>query len=213
MALSVAARSERGIALLHVLLLLIMVAAVSAGAALLARTGLLVADFHRSEQDAAQGAQAVLAVALQDLDRTSDWNAVLSGTQQAGFADGPVSATRVFPGGATLDVCCAAGSLTDRARAASGISWRPFGWQSLRALLGVPEAPPHYVVAWVADDADDPDSHPETDANGRLLVRAESVAVPGARRAVEALVERGPRDPATGAYPPGLKVLSWREAQ
>ena len=206
-------RGERGVALLNVLLLMTLVSAVSAGAALLARNEALVANFHRREQDAAYAAQAALAIALQDLDREPDWGAVLAGLRQASFTDGSVTAAHHFPGGSTLMVCCAPASMTGRARAESGHPWQPFGWQSLQALVGVSTAPPHYVVAWVADDPGDPDGDPAADANGRLLLRTESAAALGMRKALEVLVERGPFDDAAGAYPSGLKILSWGEGQ
>lgn len=203
--------SERGIALLQVLMLLMMVTAIAAGAATLARVEVLVSSFHQNERDAAYGAQAILAVALRDLDDTADWNGILAGARTATFADGVLTSPRQIPGGGTVAVCCASGSLTARLRADSGLMWQPFGWRSLSALVNVADAPPFYLVAWVVDDPDDPDGNPAADMNDRLMLHAEAVAPLGRRHGADVLVERAPIDPVSGTRPRGLSVLSWRE--
>jgi hypothetical protein len=209
---SAARQSERGVALLHVVLLLAMVTAAAGGAATLVRIDVQVAQFHRGERDAAYAAQAMVAATLRELDRTSDWNAILSGTTQAAFADGPNTLPRQIPGGGTVMVCCAAGSMTARAQASSSIVWEPYAWQSVAALLNAPNAPRQYVVSWIADDPDDADGDGHTDSNGRLLVRAEAASPLGLRKGYELLVERAPLDSITGVRPPGLRILSWQEA-
>ena len=201
---------ERGIALLHVVLLLAMVTAAAGGAATVTRIEIHISQFQRGERDAAYAAQAMLAAALQELDRTANWDSVLAGGTHAGFADGPNTVARQIPGGGTVTVCCGAGSMTARARAASGVAWEPYAWQSVSGLLNVPEAPRQYVVAWVSDDPDDADGNSAADSNGRLLVRGEATSPLGLRKAFELLVERAPLDPLTGTRPRGLRILSWQ---
>jgi hypothetical protein len=203
---------ERGVALLQVVLLLVLVTATAAGAAMLARAEVLISYFHRSDRDAAYAAQAILAAALLDLDRTADWNGVLEGGRQSAFTDGSLTTPRQVPGGGTVLVCCGAGSLTARAEADTGLVWRPFCWDSLSGLLRLPDAPRFYLVAWVADDHEDSDGDVTADMNDMLLLRVEAVAPPAARRVIEVLVERAPRD-AAGIHPPGLRILSWREGR
>jgi hypothetical protein len=205
--------TESGVALLHVVLLLAMVTAAAGGAATLARIEIHISQFQRGERDAAYAAQAMLAATLRELDRTPDWNSVLSGVIHATFADGPNTAVRQIPAGGTVSVCCAAGSMTARARAASGVPWEPFAWQSIGALLGVPEAPRQYAVAWVADDSDDDDGNMSADSNERVAVRVESNSPFGVRKAFELVVERAAVDPITSARAPGLRILTWREAR
>ena len=203
---------ENGIALVHVLMLMTLVTTAAAGAAMLARVEILVASSHQNERSAAYAAQAILAAALQHLDWTEDWNATLAGVA-AGFADGPVTGAKRIPGGGTMEVCCGTGSMTLRARAEDGVTWQPVAWQSLGGLLDLAHAPPYYLAAWVVDDAEDTDGNVATDANDRLVVRAEAATPLGVRRALEVLVERAPIDAVIGSRPRGLRILSWREVR
>jgi hypothetical protein len=205
--------AQHGIALLHVVLLLAMVTAAAGGAATLARIEVLVSQFQRGERDAAYAAQAMIAATLDELDRLPSWEMVPSGGTHAAFADGPSTAARQIPGGGTVVVCCAAGSMTARARAASGVAWEPYAWQSLGALLNAPDVPRQYVVAWVADDPDDSDGNAGADSNRRLAVRAEAISPFGVRRSFELLVERAPVDPMTGTRVRGIRILTWHEAR
>lgn len=203
---------ERGVALLHVVLLLTMVTAAAGGAATLARIEVHLAEYQRGERDAAYAAQAMLAATIEELDRTLNWDSALSGATHAGFADGPNTVARRIPGGGTVMVCCSTGSMTARARA-SGVRWEPYAWQSLSGLLNLPDAPRQYVAAWLSDDPEDNDGNGAADSNDRLAVRAEATSPLGIRRAFEVLVERAPLDPATGMRPQGLRILAWHEAQ
>jgi hypothetical protein len=188
-----------------------MVTAAAGGAATLARIEVHVSQFHRGERDAAYAAQAMIAVTLRELDRTSDWNSVLAGITHAAFVDGSNTLPRQIPDGGTVMVCCGVGSMTARTRASSAIVWEPYAWQSVRVLLNVQDAPRQYVVSWTADDPDDADGDAHADSNGRLLVRAEAASPLGLRKGHELLVERAPLDPVTGVRPPGLRLLSWHE--
>jgi hypothetical protein len=202
---------DKGIALLHVVLLMAMLTVLTGGAAMLARVEVLISGHHRAEREAAYAAQAMLAVVFQDLDRVIEWNEVLSGSRSASFADGALGMPRQIPGGGTVHVCCGAGTLTDRLHVESGLAWRPFAWHSLSGLLGATPAGKYYLAAWVVDDDADGDGDPLRDANGRLVVRAEAVTTLGLRKAVEATVERAPPDPVSGSRPSGLEMLNWRE--
>lgn len=202
---------ETGVALFHVVLLMTLVTAVAAGAAILARTEVLVSRYHRDGREAAYAAQAMLAAALHDLDRGPQWNDVLTGVRVAAFADGALSAPRQIPGGGTVLICCGAGTLTGRLQTETGLAWRPFGWQSLSGLLNLRGAARYYLIAWVVDDPADGDGDPLADSNDSIRVRAEAVTPLGVRKAVEATMERAQPDPVSGAYAPGLRILAWRE--
>lgn len=202
---------ERGVALLHVVLLMTLVTAVAAGAAMLARTEVLVSRYHRDEREAAYAAQAMLAAALHDLDRGPQWNDVLAGLRVAAFADGSLTAPRQIPGGGTVLICCGPGTLTGRLQAETGLAWRPFGWQSLSGLLDLQGAARYYLIAWVVDDPADGDGDPLADSNDSIFVRAEAVTSLGVRKAVESIVERARPDPLNGETAPGLRIVAWRE--
>jgi hypothetical protein len=191
-------------------MLLTALIALAEGAALVARVEVRVLHFHRTEREAAYAAQAMLASSIQELDRASDWNPVLAGTQVASFVDGPADLPRQIPGGGTIHVCCGPGSLTARVRAETGDAWQVFGWQSVRGLLNLPDAPKQYVVSWVVDDRDEADGNPTADSNDRIAIRVESVSTLGVRKKLEALVSRAPLDLTRGGRLPGLELLTWR---
>jgi len=205
--------TERGLAILHVLVLLTLLMAVAEGAALVARVEVRVSQFHRSERDALNAAQAMLALTMQELERADDWNQVLAGARVAAFVDGPADLPRQIPGAGTVRVCCGAGSVDARTRAESGEAWQLFAWQSLGGLLDLPDAPRHYVIAWVLDDTDEADGNPLVDSNDRLALRVESVSALGVRNTLEALVIRSSIDLVTGNRLPGLELLVWRSVR
>ncbi len=202
--------AERGVAVIQVLLLLTVLAAASTGMAMLTILESSISRHHRIDREAAYAAEAMLALVLQELEGLADWNGVLAGTAAAGFADGPATVPRAIPGAGTVLVCCAAGSLSARLERDTGMPWRPFAWGSLAGLLGLGEAGRYYLVAWVADDRDDGDGDAAADSNNRILVRSEAVTPLGARKAIEAAVER-PGGGAPGPARRGLRVLTWRE--
>jgi hypothetical protein len=197
-------------AILHVLLLLTVLMTLAEGAALVARIEVRVSHFHRNEREAGYAAQAMLAMSLQELEHEVDWSAVLAGVRVASFVDGPADLPRQIPGAGRVNVCCGTGSLTARARAETGQSWQIFGWQSLSGLLNVPEAPRHYLVSWVLDDADEADGSPLIDSNDRIALRVESVSALGVRKTLHTLVSRCPLDLTTGSRLPGVELLLWR---
>jgi hypothetical protein len=201
---------EAGIALIHVVMLMTLLTVVAGGAAMLARIEVFVSRHYRTEREAAYAAQAMLAVAIQDLDGVTRWAEPLSGSRTATFSDGAPDVPHEIPGGGTVRVCCGPGTLTERLRSESGIAWQPYGWHSLSGVLNLSATPRLYLVAWIVDD-DDADGNLAEDANDRILVRAEAVTPFGVRKAVQAAVERAPPDPASGVYSPGLHMLTWRE--
>lgn len=203
--------AEAGTALVHVILLLTVITAVAAGAAALARIEVAVSAAQRTDRDAAYAAQAVLAAVVRELDAVADWDGALAGVRHAAFSDGAGSSPRQIPGGGQVLVCCGPDSATARVDAETGMTWRPFAWQSLAALLNVADAPRLYVVAWVADDPDDPDGSPYADSNDRLMVRAEAITPSGGRKGASVLIQRAPLDPATATRVAGLEILSWQD--
>ena len=78
----------------------------------------------------------------------------------------------------------------------------------------MPRSPPSrlFLAVFIQDDEEDGDGDGARDANGRLIVRSEAVHPDGLRRAVEALVERDPGDPAAGVSP-AVRLLRWREVR
>ena len=202
---------QRGVAVVHVLLLLTVFAAASSGVAMLSVLESTISRHHRVDREAAYAAEAMLALVLQELEELPDWSGALAGATVARFADGLPTVPRPIPGAGTVIVCCAADSLSGRLQRDTGVAWRPFAWGSLAGLLDLPDAGRYYLVAWVTDDPDDGDGDVGEDRNGRVLVRSEAVTPLGARKAIEAAVAR-PEPPAPGEAPArGMRVLTWRE--
>lgn len=205
------ARSQRGVALVHVLLLLTVLGTASTGVAMLTVVESSISRHYRVDREAAYAAEAMFALVLDELDAQEDWGGALAGASAATFADGPSTGPGRIPGGGTVTVCCGADSLSARLQRETGTAWRPFAWGSLAGLLELPRAGRYYLVAWVADDPDDPDGDPALDGNNRILVRTEAVTPLGARKAIEAAVARPDPPGAEEARGAGLRVLTWRE--
>jgi hypothetical protein len=81
--------------------------------------------------------------------------------------------------------------------------WRLYAHAPMQDLVPAPAAgAPLYLIVWVGDDGADGDGDPAVDANGRIQVHAEALGPNGARRAVEALIERS----GSGV----IRMISWR---
>jgi hypothetical protein len=203
---------ERGAAVLIALLLTILLALLGAGLLTLANTESLIAASYRHGQEAAYGAEAALERALTDLSVMADWNGVLAAppanlmsTFDDGFAsvrlpDGRVVSLGTLTAERQRDSDALAGPAAYRA---DSPRWRLFAHAPIQDLVPAP-APgaPLYLIVWVGDDGADGDGDPAVDANGRIQVHAEAIGASGARRGVEALIERS----GSGV----IRMISWR---
>jgi hypothetical protein len=224
--------SERGIALI----VAIIVVGVMSGLGLsLLLTLALEPRASANQRDSAaalHAADAALELAALDLDRRSDWNAVLAGVVRSTRTDGSPSGSRVLPNGESLDLseltnrltCGRPNGCSDADRAASTIErpwgpnnpeWQPFVYGS-PAALGLSYIDADYVVVWVGDDGMEADGDPLVDGGGagepgRLMLRLRALALGprGARHSLEAVLARrcnlAPEHCEVGSY-----VQSWR---
>jgi hypothetical protein len=206
------ASDERGTAIVLALLLTILLALLGAGLLTLANTESLIAASYRHGQEAAYGAEAALERALADLAVIADWRGVLAAPPanlMSTFDDGMVSVR--LPDGRAVSL----GTLTaERQRDSDTLAgpavyradsprWRLYAHAPMQDLVPAPAAgAPLYLIVWVGDDGADGDGDPAVDANGRIQVHAEALGPNGARRAVEALVERS----GSGV----IRMISWR---
>jgi hypothetical protein len=172
----------------------------------------LIAASYRQGQEAAYGAEAALERALTDLAVVADWNTVLApppANRMSTFDDG-LSSVRL-PDGSVVSL----GALTaQRQRESDDLAgpaifrgdspqWRLFAHAPIQDLVPAPAAgAPLYLLAWVSDDGADGDGDPSRDSNGRVHVHAEALGGSGARRAVEAAVERS----GDGV----IRMINWR---
>ncbi|MCA1586114.1 MAG: hypothetical protein LC791_15545 [Acidobacteria bacterium] len=224
--------SELGAALIVAVVVIALLSGL--GLALLLTLGLepRASANQRDGAAALYAADAALELAVLDLDRSGDWNAVLAGTIRSTRTDGDPSGARQLPHGETIDLSTLTGHLTcgrpggcsDGQRAQSSVD-RPWGANNPRwapflyghpAALGLSHLTADYIVVWVGDDGAEEDGDPTVDggaasgAGRRILrLRASAWGPNRARRSVEAaIVRRCEPDPATCEI--GSRVHSWR---
>lgn len=215
--------SERGVALILVLLVMMTLSALSMSLAIMVSTESRVAANYRDGIEVLYGADAALERVLPDLVAESDLNAVLAGLTLSSFIDGPAGMRRM-PDGTFTDLRALTSMVNcgrpvcrdvdldevrdDRPWGQSNPRWQLYAYGRL-AALAAGGAAGVYVVVWVADDPSETDMDPFTDGGGednpgrgRLMVTAHAYGSNGTRRVVEATVALGD---------PGFSVLSWRE--
>lgn len=220
------ARSDRGIALVVVLLVMVLLSALGLSLTLVTSTEERVAHSYLNGSETFYAADAAFELAVQELAPLPDWSRVLDGSVTSSFVDRQVS-LRPWPDGvvrtsseATALVTCGRLMCTDadmdartrgRPWGPNNPRWRLFAYGPLRAMSasGAVDSPA-YVAVWVGDDSSENDDNALVDGDesqgpnpGRgvltLLVHAYGTA---ALRKLEATVVKT----ATG-----VRVLSWRE--
>jgi hypothetical protein len=194
------------------LLMALLVGAIAAALVALTRTETLIGVSYRHAQQASYGADAALERGLHDLATMPDWSPALAtppANVTSSFDDGVV--TPLAPDGRRLDLARVTGDLQRASDLRDGSDifgvdspqWRLFAHASANALLTSPGfSVPLYLAVWIADDESDGDGNPAVDSNGRIRVCAMAFGAGGARRSVEARVER-----TDGG---DLRVLAWR---
>ena len=219
-------RTERGMALLVVLLALLLASALGASLVLTTSSETIIAGNFRTSIDMSYVAAAAAERAIAELNGVADWNAVLSGTVRSTFVDGPPGGQRRMADGSTIDLDEVVGLANcGKPRRCTGAemdavtSSRPWGvnnprWQ-LYAYGWLRDTAPDatvrssgYVVVLVGDDPAENDGNPLQDGAGEgnpgagtIAVRAEARGPRGARKGVELTFGR----------PAGPRLLSWRE--
>jgi hypothetical protein len=214
--------SERGVALILVLLVMMTLSALSMSLALMVSTESRVAANYRDGVEVLYAAEAALDRVLPDLAAESDLNAVLAGVAVSSFVDGPAG-TRRMPDGTFTDLRALTSQLScgrpmctdgdfdavrdDRPWGRNNPRWQLYAYGRLTTLG--PDEPWMYAVVWAADDSSETDLDPYTDGGGdenpgrgRLTLTAHAYGPHGTRRVIEATVARDDR---------GFRVLSWRE--
>lgn len=230
-----ASGSERGIALVTVLLVTQLVAVLALSLLLVVFVHHLIVRNHRDAVTLEFAADAALQLASLELE-TADWNAVLSGALQSASADGAPSGVRSIGPDVSLDLaaethvlncgrrtpCSAADRNATTTRRPWGVNnphWRLFLYGRL-ASLGAWEYPADaYVLVWIADDGREEDDDPDRDdgigmESGAHIVRAYALAVSpgGGRRGFEADLLRACRPVVTiSGCRPGIRVQSRRD--
>ena len=221
-----AARSDRGIALIVAMLIMVLLSALGLSLTMVTATEERVAHSYSSASESFYAADAALELAVNELGLQPDWSRVLDGTVTSSFIDAAAS-SRPWPGGqartsseATAFVTCARTTCSstdmdarkaDRPWGPNNPRWRLFAFGPLSAVSpsgSIDSA--QYVAVWVGDDPQENDDNPLVDGDesrgpnpgrGVLALRVQAYGE-STLREVEATVARA------GS---GVRVVSWRE--
>jgi hypothetical protein len=226
---------ESGIALIAVMSASSLLLALGLSLALTTTIEVGIAANQRDAVQMLHAADAALERAVADLAPMA-WDAVLAGLMTSSFADGRDRVTlpdgRVLDvGEETNRLRCGTAGACDVGSMDAVTATRPWGRNNPRwtvfasgllgDLLSDAGTVRAYVVVWVADDPSENDAQPLRDGGapavedaanrdnpgrGALWLHARAYGPSGARRAVEAIVERDPRWP-----PAQLRLRVWRE--
>jgi|SRR5688572_21507237 len=212
--------SDRGVALILVLLVMMTLSALAMSLALLVSTESRVAANYRDGIETMYAAEAALERVLPDLAAESDFTRVLTGASVSSFIDGPAGLRRL-PDGTFTGLPALTSMLNCERAVCSDVSLdqvreeRPWGQNNPRWQLygyGSVASPGDsrlYAVVWVADDPSENDGQPLVDGDdtagqnpgrGRLSVIAHAYG-PATRRVLAATIARDEH---------GTRVLSWR---
>lgn len=217
--------SDRGVALILVLLVMMTLSAMAMSLALLVSTENRVTANYRNGLEVFYGAEAALDRILPDLGAEPDFNRVLTGLAMSSFVDGSPGLRRL-PDGTFTDLHALTSMLNcgravcndadldetreDRPWGQNNPRWQLYGYGPSTAGAGLDEVRV-YSVVWVADDPSETDMDPFTDGSdeenpgrGRLVITAHGYGPSSTRRIIEATVGRDER---------GFRVLSWREVR
>lgn len=223
--------SERGVALLIALVAMSVLSALGVALLLTASVDRMAGTNYEDALTLANCAESALELAVRDLNRIPDWNAVLDGTVQSTLIDGPPGGIRSPLPGLSIDLAALTNDLTcgsrsscsdaaigaataERPWGANNPRWAPFLYATLRS--GTPRREDAaYVVVWIGDDGSETDGDPAIDGGGpagegRYIVRAraEAFGPGGSRHGIEAELARSCTADATCL--PGIRVQSWR---
>jgi hypothetical protein len=218
--------SDRGVALVLVLLVMMTLSALAMSLAVLVSTESRVTANYRDGLEAFYGAEAALERVLPDLAAEPDPNRVLTGLTLSSFNDGPPGLRRL-PDGTFMDLHALTSMLNcgrpvcgdvdldetqeDRPWGRNNPRWQLYGYGPPTALAAGPGEARVYAVVWVADDPSETDMDPfidgggeENPGRGRLVITAHGYGPSSTRRVIEVTV---------GSDEQGLRVLSWREVR
>jgi hypothetical protein len=228
-------RSERGIALIMVLLVTAFLSALGMGLLLAVFMDRLATGNRAGSVAMLYAADSAIELTARDLARIKDWGPVLRGDRAGSFTDGAAGGIRQLPGGAVVDLTLATNMLNcgrsatcttaqlnvssrERPWGPNNPRWQLFAYGWMRQLPGIATPAACYLAVWVADDAREQDGDPFTDAleaslpgHGIVRVHAEAFGVSGARRVIEAELSRVCHAAGGAVCLPGIRVQSWQE--
>ncbi len=227
-------KSERGIALIMVILFTAFLSVLGLGHLLAVFMDRLATGNVTGSVAMLYAADAGIELAARDLAETPDWDAVLSGSTQGSFRDGAPGGARELPGRGSVDLTAATNMLNcressnctadqmnansrERPWGFNNPRWQLYAYGPIEQLAPLLRPASGYLVVWVADDAREQDGDPGSDAvgeesgHGIVRVHSETFAAGGSRRVIQAELTRACRGEAAGACLPAIRVKSWQE--
>ena len=149
-------RNERGIALIMVILFTAFLSAIGLGVLLAVFVDRLATGNMNGSVAMLYAADAGIELAARDLAQEPDWDAVLAGSRQGSFTDGPAGGARPLPGGGNVDLTaatnmlnCGKSSNCTAAQLSTSSHERPWGQQSRwRDAYGLDMAAPRPFCGW-----------------------------------------------------------------
>jgi hypothetical protein len=184
-------QSDRGLALILVLLSMLLLSALGMALLLVIGTETLVASHHRDSIEALYAADAGLERALHDVIAAGDWNTLLASPDEVRTASPSTFSEPTldfqFGGGPAVNLAketsalncpqvvpkpaaCAAGQMNaitaQRPWGTNNPRWRLYAWGRLSTLVRAPLDSPLVVAIWVADDPAEIDGNPARDGTG-----------------------------------------------
>jgi hypothetical protein len=188
-------RSERGIALIIVMLATMLLTALVLSLIMVTSGETMLTANYRHGQETLYGADAAVERVVQDILTVSQWSQLISagGNLQSSFTEGPTVVT--LADGTTLDVM----KERDRLQAQTDTMnlwgpdnpvWQVYAYGPLSSMLPDGVDSPVYVVVFVADDPSETDGNPSVDSNGVLTLHAEAFGAGGSRKVIEVTLAR-----------------------
>lgn len=227
--------SERGIALILVVLVSTFLSAIGLGLMMAILMDRLATGNMAGSVALLYAADGGIELAAREMALAPDFDAVLSGAHRSAFIDGAPIGTRAVPGGGTVDLAASTNLLNcgktsacttaqmnansrERPWGANNPRWQLFAYGPMRQFPQLMRPAACYLAVWIADDLREQDGNPLEDAaaadapgHGIVRVHAETFASAGQRRVIEAELARVcPADQAPVCLP-GIRVQSWQE--
>ena len=227
--------SERGIALIMVVLATTFLSALGLGLGLAVFMDRLATGNLAGSVAMLYAADSAIEIAARDLAHIEDWDGVLRGAQRSSFTDGAAGGVRGLPGGGTVDLTtttnllncgrsanCTTAQMNANSRerpwGANNPRWRLFAYGPMEQFTQLARPAACYLALWIADDGREQDGNPLSDepdeavpGHGIVRVHAEAFGRAGSRRAIEAELWRVcPAGQEAGCLP-GIRVQSWQE--
>jgi hypothetical protein len=227
--------SQRGIALIMVILLTAFLSALGMGLLLAVFMDRLASRNMAGSVAMLYAADAAIELAARDLSQEADWDAVLTGARLGSLTDGLPGGVREIPGGGTIDLTASTNVLNcgkvsnctpaqmnansrERPWGANNPYWRLYAFGPMEQFTEFAQPAACYLAVWVADDGREEDGDPLADAveegdsgHGIVRVHAAAFGLAGSMRAIEAELARACRGAGVGACLPGIRVQSWQE--